>query len=103
MERVISATEARVRFGELMRKVVENQESVIVKRSGEPRIVVISVEEYERLKSGGRGDDWAQALERAIRLATRIETRRGRPPMPPPEDVIRETREDRNEQLLGLH
>lgn len=103
MERVISATEARVRFGELMRKVVENQESVIVERSGEPRIVIISIEEYERLRSGGRRDDWEEALERAIRLATRIETRRGVPPLPPPEDVIRETREERDEQLLGLH
>ena len=103
MERIVSATEARVRFGELMRKVSENQEPVIVERDGKPHVVVISVEEYERLKTGGQRDDWEEALDRAIEQATRIETRRGRPLLPLPEEIIREMREERDERLLGLH
>ena len=32
MERVVSATEARIRFGELMRRVAENRETVVAVR-----------------------------------------------------------------------
>ncbi len=46
----MSATEARVHFGELMRRVVEGQEPVIVERGGKPKVVVLSVAEYERLR-----------------------------------------------------
>ncbi len=102
MERVINATQARIHFGELMRKVSENREPVVVERDGKPHVVVISVEEYERLKSGVQPDDWENALARVVKLATRIETERGGPLLPPPEDVIREMREQRDEQLMGL-
>ena len=49
MEQVISATEARIHFGELMRRVVEEQNPVIVERSGKPHVVVLPVAEYRRL------------------------------------------------------
>ena len=49
MQRTMSATEARIRFGELMRHVVEKQEPVIVEHSGKPCVVVISVDKYQQL------------------------------------------------------
>lgn len=49
---MVTATEARIRFGELLRRVAENRESVIVERGGKPRAVVLSVSEYERLVEG---------------------------------------------------
>jgi prevent-host-death family protein len=45
MTRVVSATEARIHFGELMRQAVENHETTIVERGGKSHVVVMSVEE----------------------------------------------------------
>lgn len=103
MGRVVSTTEARTHFEELMRQVVEDQEPVIVERGGKPQVVMLSVAEYERLKADVKREGWQEALERAIRLGARIRARRGGKPLtPPPEEIIRQMREERGEQLLGL-
>jgi prevent-host-death family protein len=99
MKRVLSATEARVHFGELLRQVVESREPVIVERDGKPQVVVLPVAEYERLKACESGADWRQTMEKALDLADRIRASRGGRPLPSPEDVIREMREERDEQL----
>jgi len=52
MKRSVTATEAQIRFGELIRRVAEDRESVIVERGGKPQAVVLSVPEYERLLKG---------------------------------------------------
>ena len=49
MERTMTATEARVRFGELLRAVAERGETVIVERHGKPTVAFVPVAEYERL------------------------------------------------------
>ena len=36
MSTVVSATEARVHFGELLRRVAEGRETVFVERGGQP-------------------------------------------------------------------
>jgi prevent-host-death family protein len=46
MVRTVSATEARVHFGEVLRGVVDKGETVVVERSGKPRAVVLSITEY---------------------------------------------------------
>jgi len=43
MARRVSATEARIRFGELMRRAVEDKEAIIVERGGKLYVVVVSV------------------------------------------------------------
>jgi prevent-host-death family protein len=45
MDRVVSATEARIHFGELMRRAVENHKTIVVECGGKSHVVVISVEE----------------------------------------------------------
>lgn len=52
MDQVVSATEARIRFGELMQRATETQEPIVVERGGKPYVVVLSVAEYERLLAG---------------------------------------------------
>ncbi len=47
----MSATEAPMRFGELMGHGVEQREPVAVERSGGAPRVVISLDEYERLRA----------------------------------------------------
>ena len=46
----MSATEARVHFGDVLRRVTENHEIVIVERGGTPRAAVIPIQELKRLQ-----------------------------------------------------
>lgn len=101
MERNISATEARIHFGELMRHVVEKQEPVVVERSGEPHVVVISVDDYERLIAArDERADWRELVSQArAQVRADLGDRRLRPA----EEVLAEIREERDEQLASLH
>ncbi|MCF8084868.1 MAG: type II toxin-antitoxin system Phd/YefM family antitoxin [Deltaproteobacteria bacterium] len=101
MKRVVTATEARIRFGELLRRVAENRESVIVERGGKPQAVVLSVSEYERLVEGQQDRNEWKTLVAEARDKIRFEL--GDRELTPPEDVIAKTREERDEQLIGLH
>jgi prevent-host-death family protein len=102
MERRMTATEARIHFGEVMRRVVEQGEQVIVERDGRPQVVILSIAEFERMKAGQQ-EDWEEQLEQIIALGARIKARRGGQPLtPPPEEVIRQMREERSAQLTGL-
>ena len=101
MKRVVTATEARIRFGELLRRVAENRESVIVERGGKPQAVVLSVSEYERLVEGQQDrNDWKTLV---AQVSDKIRAELGDRELTPPEDVIAKTRKERDEQLIGLH
>ncbi len=90
MGRVVSATEARAHFGDLMCRVVEEREPVIVERAGKPQVVVLPMEAYARLQQGEPAPaEWRSLLDDA--LAT-VQAQLGDRPLPPSEDVIREMR-----------
>ena len=99
MGRVVSATEARIHFGELMRRAVENHETIVVERGGKSHVVVLSMEEYERLVKGQQQGDW-QELVRAARA--QIQADLGGRNLPPPEEILEQVREERDEPLLTL-
>ena len=101
MERIVSATEARVHFGELMRRVTERQEEIIVERNGKPQIVMISIAAYDRLKRNSGADvSWQEEVAQAREL---IVAELGGRELPPADEIIRKMREERDEYLLGLH
>lgn len=101
MERVVSATEARIRFGELMRQVIEDQKPVIVERGGKPQVVVLSMAEYERLLTGQQQrPDWKELVHQA---REQIRAELGDRELPPPEEIIRQMREERDAQIMDLH
>lgn len=102
MARVVSATEARIRFGELMRRAVETHEPITVERDGKPYVVVLSVEAYRRLKEGQAQGAWQEVLGQIRDLRVRLQAQRGGRPLPPPEKVIEELREERDVRLAGL-
>lgn len=58
-ERRISATEARVHFGELLDSVRQKADVVYVERAGVPQVVIVSVDEWERHKK--EDDPWTRA------------------------------------------
>jgi len=99
MERVVSATEARIRFGELMRQAVETGGAIVVERGGKPHVVVLSVEEYERLLRRERQGEWKELVQGA---RARIEADLGGRTLPPPEEILAQAREGRDEQLLAM-
>ncbi len=102
MPRVVSATHARIHFGELMRRAVESGETIVIERKGKPYVVVLSVQEYNRLQAAQGQPAWQDVLERIREARARIHARRGGKPVPPPEDIIRGMREERSAQLAGL-
>jgi prevent-host-death family protein len=101
MEKVVSATEARIHFGQMMRRVTEEQQAIIVERSGQPQIVLISIEEYERLKAASLTPNswWDQLLQARERVAADLAGRE----LPPVDEIIRQMREERDAELLDLH
>jgi prevent-host-death family protein len=100
MERIVSATEARVRFGEMIQRVVNNQEIIIVERSGEPQIVLLSLVQYQRLKDAEQAQvDWRERVDKA---REQIAHDLNGAELKPPEEVIRRMREERDAQLMDL-
>ena len=100
MERNVTATETRVRFGEMIRRVAEGGETLIVERSGRPQVVILSIGKYERLKSIDRQHgNWQEELDR---LRQQIVADLGDQKLPPADEIIRQMREDRDGQLVDL-
>ena len=96
MNRTISATEARVHFGEVMRKAKSGP--VIVERDGKADVVVISKAEYDRLVENVPKQDWWSMVEE-LHAKLRVELA-GRT-LPDPAEIIRQGREERDEQLFN--
>ena len=101
MERVVSATEARVRFGEMIQRVVNNQETIIVERSGEPQIVILSLVQYYRLKAAEQVHvDWRKRVDQArAEIARDLKGAE----LGPPEEIIIRMREERDARLMDMH
>ena len=102
MTSTLSATQARVRFGEVIRRVSEQDETIIVERGGERRVVILSIREYERLVAARSSNSGMHALERLAMWRDRVHARRRGGPLKPAEQVIAESREERDAGLDGL-
>lgn len=70
-ERRVSATEARVRFGELLDGVTARHDVVFVERAGKEVAVVVSVADWEAA-CAGRADKWAKANTMLAELHERL-------------------------------
>jgi prevent-host-death family protein len=101
-ERTISATEARVHFGELLDSVVQNLDIVYIQRAGVPQVVVLPLDVWKKHQK--KEDPWSAAARRMeahwkymeeARKAGRIKDEEI-----PVEEIIRKMREERSEQLL---
>lgn len=101
--KTVSATEARVRFGELLRHVATERTPVMVERGGKPLAVVLSLDEYRRLQDldsgviSGPDDVWT----RLEAIQTELRQRRNGRPLRPADEIVREMREERVGQLLA--
>jgi prevent-host-death family protein len=50
MNRTVTATEAKARLGELMRRAVDTGDAVIVESRGAPQVVIVPYDEYQELQ-----------------------------------------------------
>jgi hypothetical protein len=82
-----------------MRRAVESHEPIIVERGGKSHVVVLSMDEYERLLAGQQKDDWKDLVRQA---RDEILTDLGGRELPPSEQILKQIREGRDEQLLAL-
>jgi prevent-host-death family protein len=77
MPRTVSSTEAKSRFGELVKWTTNNKDAVIVKLYGEPAAVLMSYKEYEEVERLRWREKKREALE-SLKLLRR-EARRQNP------------------------
>jgi prevent-host-death family protein len=106
MERQMSATQARINFGEVLRYVAEEQKPVIIERSGKPYAVILAIDAYEHLKAAQQQQPTLDAILRQARLA-RAQTREelAGQTLPDIVETIHQMREERDAELdnaLGL-
>jgi len=99
MRRTVSATEARVHFGDLLRRVGEGGETIFVKKGGLLQAVVLPASEYDRLLAGQEPEAWR---ERARLARERIRAEVTGATLPPAEEVVQAGREERDEHLSSL-
>lgn len=77
MPKTVTSSEAKSRFGELVKWTTENQDKVIVKLYGEPTAVIISYTEYEEVEKLRKREQKRKVLEALDAL--REEVRRQNP------------------------
>jgi prevent-host-death family protein len=96
MQKTISATQARIHFGDIMKQA--KVAPVFVERSGKAEVVVLSKKAYDRLVAANQQTDWQAKLED---LHKRIKTELAGRTLPAPEEMLRLAREERDEQLIN--
>lgn len=98
MPKTVTSTEAKSRFGELLKWTTESKDAVIVKLYGEPAAAIISYAEYAEVERLRKREQKRKALEALDTL--RQEVRRQNPDLTAEEayraagladEVIRET------------
>ena len=95
MNRIVSATDVRTRFDEIMRQAKTSP--VIVKRYGKPEVVIVSVQEYDQLMATAPKPDWWKRLEETHEhIRQELNGRE----LPDPAEMLRQAREERDTQLF---
>lgn len=99
MTKRVSATQARVHFGEILRTVQEDGETIVVERGGHAAAVILPVAAYERMGNETRSRNWRA---RIAALHGLWESELGRRQLPDAVEVIRKGREERDAQLAEI-
>ena len=95
----MNATEARIRFGELMQQAVNKGEPIIVERGGKAHVVVLSIDAYQRLRREQRQENWQDLVDQA---RAQIQSDLAGRELPPPHEILEQIREERDAQLVDL-
>lgn len=74
MPKVVSATDAKSKFGSLVNWVVENGDEVIVENHGQPTVVMIPLSEYENYRTYREAEKRKKVFARLRELRDRVRT-----------------------------
>ena len=96
MQKTISATQARIHFGEIMRQAKVGP--VIVERGGKAEVVVISKKAYDQLIASTTETDLQKKIDQ---LHNRIRVELAGRSLPDFAEIIRKGREERDDQILS--
>lgn len=99
MLETVTATQARVHFGELLQRVIRSKEAIIVERAGKPLAVILSMDEYERLSAPDEEPGWKTLVQQA---REQIRAELGERELLPADEIIRLMREERNVEQASL-
>ena len=61
MQTTVSATEARIHFGEVMQDAVRSQQPIVVEKGGKPQVVILAYDRYQQLTNEEQ-EDWQTML-----------------------------------------
>jgi prevent-host-death family protein len=75
---LVDATEAKNRFGAVIKRAYEQEEHVIVRRGGLPVVAIIPVQDYEQLISAAQGEALSPAAAPEVAAALRAAAARVR-------------------------
>ena len=89
MPKTVSASEAKNRLGAIIGWVVEHKDEVIVESRGEPKVVVMPFQEYEKIKEIKEQIRRREALE-SLRRLRHIVLERNRDLTPEEADALAE-------------
>lgn len=98
MPTTISATEARVHFGEIMQDAVRSRQPIVVEKAGKPQVVILAYDHYQQLVTKAP-EDWRTMLAKG-RAMVKADLQ-GRK-LPSGVDMIEEGRRARDEELTNL-
>lgn len=102
METTVSATEAKTHLGTLIRKATEQGQTVIVERSGIPRVAIVPFDEFERMKGRHKRESQGIILRRIRTLKKILHDRLMKEEMELPDIVVTidHAREERDDRIL---
>lgn len=73
--RVVSATEAKNRFGAIIKRAYAGDEHLIIERDGIPVVAIVPIQDYERLLAG---EELAPEVKEGVGQSSRAASSRAR-------------------------
>jgi prevent-host-death family protein len=102
----VSATEVKNSWGRVVRRVLQYREPALVESKGVATVVILPADEYERLVAGQEAENRKQRqlawLDQAEQMAKEVAARYTDRPLLDSVELLRELREERDGELLGL-
>ena len=102
----VSATEVKNSWGRVVRHVLQRREPALVESKGKATVVILPADDYERLVAGRdaeiRKQQQLMLLDQAERSAKEVAAHYPDQILPASVKIVREIREERDDELMGL-
>lgn len=93
MAKIISATQARIHFGAVMREVAETNEPYVVEKAGVPQVAIVPTPFLEEIEAELTRERRTRAIDETVAQAAALRRHKEGLTFTPAEDIIREMRD----------